>query len=206
MDEIPDVLCINCEDIIEYHKLNAHSCICFKPTNQVMKLIHSTNVQQLQYQVSKLKIRIEAVFYHSFSEISQVFKEYLQYLMQKADEILSLNDENMETVNKLTAINSQIRKISAQTLGKYSVYSERLKLLSLEKTYNLIDFISQKKEKKTLSFRLLRTKRQETDFKNSKSYDNFNQNLRVGNEFIEEVVSQIDSKYTMRSSIASPAD
>jgi hypothetical protein len=57
-----------------------------------------------------------------------------------------------------------------------------------------------------LSFRLLRTKRQETDFKNSKSYDNFNQNLRVGNEFIEEVVSQIDSKYTMRSSIASPAD
>ena len=66
MDEIPDVLCINCEDIIEYHKLNAHSCICFKPTNQVMKLIHSTNVQQLQYQVSKLKIRIEAVFYHIF--------------------------------------------------------------------------------------------------------------------------------------------
>ena len=58
----------------------------------------------------------------------------------------------------------------------------------------------------TAIFRLLRTKRQETDFKNSKSYDNFNQNLRVGNEFIEEVVSQIDSKYTMRSSIASPAD
>ena len=59
MEELPDILCINCEDMININKLEAHSLICIAPSSQVIKIISSSIFYQIQFRLSKIKSAIE---------------------------------------------------------------------------------------------------------------------------------------------------
>lgn len=162
MDEIADVLCINCENMIEYNKLAAHSLICLEPTQQVLKYNTMSYLSGLHFRLIRLKSSIEALVYYEYDSLSNFPKNNLEFLISKANELLSLTDITMDSVDVATAINSQLRKLSSIMPSKYFVYSERLRLLSLEKTYFILDVISKNTERNSIS-QMLMTKKYELD-------------------------------------------
>ncbi|OMJ77550.1 hypothetical protein SteCoe_22843 [Stentor coeruleus] len=210
MDEIPDVLCINCENMIEFTKLEAHSKVCTQPTQQVLKYNSMSFLSGLHFRLTKLKSSVEALVYYGNESLSGSIKGHLEFLIAKANELLSLQDANMDSVDVATAINTQLRNVSAKMPCKYLVYSERLRFLALEKTYFILDAISKKTERTSVS-QMLIAKKQEIDYTKKQmkfltrakhriehrtnSYDN-----------LEEASSNKIPRSSVMSNIGSPAE
>ena len=116
----------------------------------------------------------------------------------------------MESIEKSTAISSQIRQILNSSTSKYLIYAERLKNLSLEKTYFFIDEIRKEKEKYDITRQLLtkkfeiNTSRVKIFHVNHKSHKIDSRQLSVEN--IDVINLQNESKVTFRSRISSPLD
>ncbi|OMJ91687.1 hypothetical protein SteCoe_5714 [Stentor coeruleus] len=208
MDEIPDVLCINCENMIEITKLEAHSKICIQPTQQVLKYNNMSFLPGLHFRLIKLKSSVEALVYYENESLSSSTKGYLEFLIVKANELLSLHNDNMESVNIATAINTKLRNVSGKMPCKYVVYSERLRFLALEKTYFILDVISKKTERISIS-QMLIAKKQEMDY--TKKHMKFIKRAknRIGNrtnsyDNLEEVSSNIIPRSSIMSNIESP--
>ncbi|OMJ71378.1 hypothetical protein SteCoe_30440 [Stentor coeruleus] len=210
MDDIPDVLCINCENMIEYNKLAAHSSICLEPTQQVLKYNTMSFLSGLNFRLIRLKSSIEALVYYENDFSSNFPKTNLEFLISKANELLAITDITMDSVNIATAINSQLRKLSSIIPSKYFIYSERLRLLSLEKTYFILDVISKNTERTSIS-QMLMTKKYEID--NTKKQMKFLTRAKHRLEHrtnscdnFEEVSSNRMARSSAASNIGSPVD
>lgn len=139
MEDVSDVFCINCEDMIEWSKINNHSLVCTAPTSQVIKLISCTNDYRLQFKLSKLKISVESLVY--CSPLPWDIKQKLEYLIKKIYELLQITQKSMDSVSRSSAISCKLRKLSLKLPINYSLYCERARMLSIEKTYSLTEGI-----------------------------------------------------------------
>ena len=203
MEELPDVLCINCEDLICISKLSAHSLVCTSPSAQVLQLTSSSLFSQLQFRLIKLKSSLESFFYYRVDPTHKSLKEALESLLKLANEIAQLTTPDIDSIDKLTSISSKIRKITPKLPLSCLVYAERLRALSIEKTYYFIGVIRQQKDKNDIS-RLLLAKRY--GIGNILGNNPFGMGRHMSLECVPEVNSQLDSRTTFKSSIGTPLE
>lgn len=150
-----DVLCINCENMIEFSKLEAHSQICYSYSPEVQKFENGAYLSHINFRIIRLKTSIESILYCSTPYPGQ---SSLSFLLENANEILSVQSYTMASIEKSTSILAKIRLICEKIPFKYSVYSERLKVLASNKVYHLLDIISQQSERETITKTLLMRK------------------------------------------------
>jgi hypothetical protein len=141
MSEFPDILCINCEDMINYDQILPHSVVCLKPTGQVIKLISSNSNYRIQYRINKLKSALEAIFYSSTFEITELQRLHIEFLIFKANELTVLTKPCIESIDRATDLSSCLRTLCDSISPSLLVYSERLRSLALEKTYYFLDYL-----------------------------------------------------------------
>lgn len=150
-----DVLCINCENMIEFSKLEAHSQICYSYSPEVQKFENGAYLNHINFRIIRLKTSIESILYCSTPSQGQ---SSLSFLLDNANEILSVQSYTMASIEKSTSILAKIRLICEKIPFKYSVYSERLKILASNKVYHLLDIVSQQSERDTITKALLMRK------------------------------------------------
>ena len=206
MEELPDILCINCEDMININKLEAHSLICIAPSSQVIKIISSSIFYQIQFRLSKIKSAIESIYFYELHKYPTIIKSFLELLIKKIIELLQLTEPSIDSIDALTEIASEIRGISSQLSIKFMIYAERLKVLCSEKTHFFIEEI-RKNEKHGLTRELL-IKRYEINTIRFKSLhfhqkSNNSESRQSSIDNIEAINSQNDSRITFRSSMSS---
>ena len=204
MEELPDVLCINCENMIDISKIEAHSSICLTPTLQVIRIIHSSELHQTHFKLSKLKSAIEVIAYYGHQTIPSTLRSELEYLIQRANELLRLTEATMESVEKSAAITSQIRILSASLPVKYLVYADRLKVLSLQQTYCFINTIRSSQESVSKSRMIFHKHYESRAFPARRKSGTFD--CEQGGENIDEISSQMEQRFSIRSSIGSPRE
>jgi hypothetical protein len=153
--DIPDILCLNCENMIEYLQIETHSQTCFKYSAEVQQFDNVGFLSHINFRIIKLKGRLEAILY-----CSQPTPWYssLSFLLKKANEILSIQSYTMASIEKSTAILAQIRMNSEKIPIKYSIYNERLKLLASNKVYHILDIVSKQSERTSITKTLLTRK------------------------------------------------
>ena len=206
MSEIPDVLCINCEDMISYDKVEMHSSICTKPSSQVLKLISSNYHYQIQYKLNKLKSAIELIAYSS-RFIENPEQNIMIKLINYANELISITTPGFIAIDKTTEISSALRKISESISSHFLIYSERLRCLALEKTYAFLEYLNSNKESEAIKSFIL-SKNQELHQVRNKinSYNkksSYLQGILKNFEGLDDIKSQVESNPTVLSSINS---
>lgn len=208
MLEMPDVLCINCEDMIDCEKAHLHSLICTKPTNQVVKLISSGYHNQIQYKLNRLKAAIEAIAYSDRKTLTPDQHETVLFLVKCSNELINLIDPAIDAIDKCTDVSSSMRKLTESMSPWMLIYAERLRNLALEKTYYFLDYLRNNRQTDSIH-KFIDKKNQELSQVKSKIV-NYNkkavklQNMLKSYEHIDEVKSQVESIKTF-SSIVTPA-
>ena len=153
--EIPDILCLNCENMIEYLQIEAHSLICYKYSAEVQQFDSAGHLSHINFRIIRLKGRLEAILYCS---APTHWYASLSFLLTKANEILSIQSYTMASIEKSTAILAQIRLKSEKVPNKYSVYNERLIQLTSNKVYHILDVLSKQSERNAVTQTLLTRK------------------------------------------------
>lgn len=153
--EFPDILCLNCENMIEYLQIEAHSQVCYKYSAEVQQFDNAGYLSHINFRIIKLKTRLEAILYCS---PPTPWYSSLYFLLNKANEILSIQSYTMTSIEKSTAILAQIRINSEKVPNKYSIYNERLRLLASNKVYHILDIVSKQSERNTITKTLLTRK------------------------------------------------
>ena len=206
--EFPDVLCINCEDMINYEKVPLHSSICTKPSSQVIKMLKSNYHYQIQYRINKLKSAIESIAYSERFLLSPEQEKTVHFLINTANSLIEITDPSITAINQATEISSILKKESELINPSLLIYSERLRNLAIEKTYYFLEFLSLNKESESIkSFLLSKTQeinqvRKQINFYSKRSLHLHS--LLKSFERIDEVKSQIESSKTINSSLSSP--
>jgi hypothetical protein len=201
MEEIPDVLCINCESMIDYLKLEAHSQVCYTYTAEVKRFDNSPYLSHINFRIIKLKTSLEAILYFSTSSPAHFL---LQDLIQKANEIITLQSYSLDSIDKATATLSQIRNICEGLPEKYSVYSDRLKVLASNKVYHILDVIGKGSERSTVKA-LLTPKFHFAFTRKSLEHNRNRSDMRVNSyESSEDLTGVHEARQSIGSSIGSP--
>jgi hypothetical protein len=131
MEDI-DILCLNCENMISSDKIMSHSAICTAPTVQILKLTHSTTLQNLNFRLDKLKCAIDSILYDHTKVLTTDEKMMLVYLSRHLSEAISLSSIDSDTEN-WTICENLSKKIQdypqAYISNCISIYLERALLL-----------------------------------------------------------------------------
>jgi len=172
MEKCIDVLCINCEDMITYDKIQQHSKVCVYPAQFVIKL-ESKELLFIDFKIDKLKCMMEAIVFSGVKPISPKQEEVFQYLIRKSFELLRLKKTTQENINVSKSIAYEIQKYTAQTELDFLilVYSERLKRLATEKANFMMQPLKKAKPelKQTVHQRIQEVNSEVGDFLSNRS-------------------------------------
>lgn len=183
--------------MIEVGKIEAHSKICTAPTYQVIHMAHSSELKQILFKLTKLKSSIEAIVYSGQILAFSLIEENLKFLIKKTNDLLFLNQANLQSVEKSTSITSQLRKLSKDLPGKFLVYSDRIKFLSIELTYCLVNGLRENENKGGMSLGFIRRDSEKKIRENPFAF---------ACEGIDEVKSVVESRTSIKSSMGSPGE
>ena len=208
MVEVPDVLCINCEDMISIEKVEFHSAVCLKPTSQVVKMSKSNYHYQIQYKINKLKSAIEFFAYDNKEKLNEVQVSSISLIINSANQLVALIEPASESIDLCTEISCRLRKVSDEIAPKLLVYSERLRNLALDKTYYFLEYLQVHKDAGIVQSFITKKSRELTDMKN-KIMDYNKKSLKLQKllkkcESIDDIQSQVESIKTTNSNLTSP--
>lgn len=208
MSEIPDVLCINCEDMISFEKVCAHSVVCVKPTSQVVKMSKSNYHYQIQYKINKLKAAIESLAFFNRLALTYEQNTTINIIVSSANQLITLIEPASESIDICTEISSRLRKLSETISPSFQIYSERLRNLSLEKTYYFLEYLQVHKDSSIVQSFITKKSKELTEMKNRLlDYNKKSQKLQrllKKCESIDEIQSQVESIKTVNSNLTSP--
>ena len=201
MDEPLDILCLNCQEMINNSKVAAHSFLCIRPVCDLQVLEKNSPIGQLQYRLEKIINALEGI--SNQKNIAEAF-EY-KYLLKKAKELHSVNENTVEAVESTYAVAASVKKFSkAMIKPGLIIYSERLKELSSEKTALIIESLASngcsKEILKLLNRKVSEISKMHSGFTDSANKRKALKNLSDNIENIDEIASQISRVITQRSS------
>lgn len=208
MSEIPDVLCINCEDMISFEKVPAHSAVCFKPTSQVVKMSKSNYHYQIQYKINKLKGAIESLAFFNRSVLTYEQNTIINIIVNAANQLVTLIEPASESIDICTEISCRLRKISENIPPALLIYAERLRNLAQDKTYYFLEYLQVHKDSSIVQNFITKKSNELTEMKNRiLDYNKKSQKLKKllrKCESIDEIQSQVESIITVNSNLTSP--
>lgn len=140
-----DVLCINCQQMINVDEIDQHSMACFKVNEKVYQIENNLTLNQIDYKLSKLQ---EALEQHSRSKQTGYFDRNSIGETQTSRQITDFINRILKFNNKADA--KQIKMLKdviveiQQTLTNFKgstallLYLERVKLMGKEKYRELV--------------------------------------------------------------------
>ena len=206
MEEPLDILCLNCQEMISYINISAHSFQCVYPSTTAISVENSEPLQHIQYRLEKLRDALEDVVFQRVLGKDLAFK----YLLNKANELIGITEVSTESVEAANSIMAAIKKFS-RTMIKPGliIYSERLRELANDKTLILIESLASNGFSKDI-VNLLHKKYSEiiriqsdASSEGNNSHRKFLRELSDNLQNIDEIASQISRVMTQRSSTTS---
>lgn len=201
MEDPLDILCMNCQEMISYSKIAAHSNVCVFPPDNIFVLEKSSEMMQIQFKLEKLKAALQELTRKKTLNESYSYK----YLLTKTKELLSITDPSTDSVEWANAVMISVKKFS-KTMIKPGliIYSERLRELAHSKTLFIIETLAKSGCSKEI-YKLLKKKQAELVQMHSEADEklkNYTTSKKLTEDLhnIDEIASQISRVITQRSS------
>ena len=196
--------------MISIDKISAHSTICLTPTNYILKLSSSDPIKLLHFRLDKLKCAMEAILHEEIKHLTTDEKMIFLYLSRQSGEILSLKDPTPENSDTCNRISKEIGEYPAEFISPcVALYLERVKVIASQKSRDIIEQIQIKEASMNITsalenkaYQLDGLKKQIQKFKQATGDIGIKADLLD----INSVISDMPSKASLGSSIASPKE
>ena len=147
MDDI-DSLCINCENLISFSKLESHSQYCTRPVIFPEVSSDSDELALTNLKLTKLKSSLESI---SSNKHSKLVQEVIHFLIRQCAEIISIKLLSLENLNLCLRINEGLKSYQKNQDQIFLVlYLERLKICAKLKAKLMLSLL-QKAPPETIS-------------------------------------------------------
>lgn len=138
MENPLDILCLNCQEMINYHKISVHSALCVYPPDLIISL-ESKPWLYINHRLERLKSTLENILLIRCPKEAFPYK----YLLNKTIKLLLISEPHSDSVETCNEITLALKKFSKSMIHPgLIIYSERLKQLSGEKTVLLIESLA----------------------------------------------------------------
>ena len=136
MDEPLDILCINCQQMVNSRNISSHSFLCVYPSTNLNLLESSSTLANLQYKLEKLREALEEIIVMRARTEAISFK----FLLKKTMDLWGVSEVSTESIETTNSIAAAVRKFARSMIKPgLIIYSERLRELASEKTLALIE-------------------------------------------------------------------
>ena len=201
MEDVLDILCINCQEMINFSNILEHSLLCVYPSSAYLIAENNSALMQIQYRLDKLVFALDLIIFKRL-RTEHVSYEFLLKQAKKLYLVVEVSIESVERCNSLTGI---IKKFAKSMIKPgLIIYSERLRELASEKTALLIESLAKNGYSEEI-IKMLNKKYTEiiktrTDASETVQKRMFLKNLSENLQNIDEIASQVSRVMTQRSS------
>ena len=127
--ESVDCLCLNCEEMISYTAIEAHSRVCDRVADYIYHLENSSGLKLTHFKLDKLKCSMESAIHSDTLDNDSLLG--LKKLVKVGTEILLLTSYSQETITALSSYKEQVDNMDFFHSAFVMIYSERLKNLCM---------------------------------------------------------------------------